>query len=111
MILSCRVAISFKNPLTIDTEAVKPKWNEEKQLFFQELSNVLDAITVWDAVNIETAFKELALIKNIKVGELQLPFRVMLVGGKYGPAVFQIAEIIGKDETIQRCNDFKLSEG
>ena len=99
----------FQKPASIDTEAVKPKWNEEKQLFFQELSNVLDAITVWDAVNIETAFKELALIKNIKVGELQLPFRVMLVGGKYGPAEFEIAEIIGKDETIQRCNDFKLS--
>ena len=101
----------FQKPVTIDIDAVKPKWNDEKQLFFQELTNVFDEIELWDAATIESAFKELALNKNIKVGELQLPFRVMLVGGKFGPAVFQIAEIIGKAETIQRCNDFKISEG
>jgi glutamyl-tRNA synthetase len=39
---------------------------------------------------------------NIKVGELQLPFRIMLVGGKFGPGVFQIAEMIGKENTIKR---------
>ena len=31
-----------------------------------------------------------------------LPFRIMLVGGKYGPGVFAIAEVIGKEETIKR---------
>jgi glutamyl-tRNA synthetase len=29
----------------------------------------------------------------------------MLVGGKFGPAVFQIAGLIGKDETIKRINN------
>jgi len=29
-------------------------------------------------------------------------FRIMLVGSKMGPAVFIIAETIGKDETINR---------
>jgi glutamyl-tRNA synthetase len=36
------------------------------------------------------------------MGELQLPFRIMLVGGKYGPTVFDIAALIGKQETIDR---------
>jgi glutamyl-tRNA synthetase len=31
-----------------------------------------------------------------------LPLRIMLVGGKFGPGVFEIAELIGKDETIRR---------
>ena len=31
-----------------------------------------------------------------------LPFRIMLVGGKYGPGVFHIAELLGKEETIKR---------
>jgi glutamyl-tRNA synthetase len=26
----------------------------------------------------------------------------MLVGGKFGPGVFDIAEVLGKEETIQR---------
>ena len=54
--------------------------------------------------NLETVFKTLATEKNIKPGELQLPMRVMLVGGKFGPAVFEIAAMIGKAETISRIN-------
>ncbi len=31
-----------------------------------------------------------------------LPFRIMLVGGKFGPHVFDIAALLGKEETIHR---------
>jgi glutamyl-tRNA synthetase len=31
-----------------------------------------------------------------------LPLRIMLVGGKFGPGVFEIAELIGKEETTSR---------
>ena len=34
-----------------------------------------------------------------------LPFRIMLVGGKFGPGVFDIAEIIGREETIRRISN------
>ena len=54
------------------------------------------------ASEIEILFKELATEKNIKPGELQLPMRIMLVGAKFGPAVFDIAAMIGKEETISR---------
>ena len=53
-------------------------------------------------VEIEGLFKTLVAEKNMKPGELLLPMRIMLVGGKFGPAVFQVAELIGKEETIKR---------
>ncbi len=62
----------------------------------------MDHITHWEWMNIETLFKNLAAEKNIKMGELQLPMRIMLVGGKFGPAVFEIAQHIGKVETVAR---------
>ncbi len=93
----------FITPKSFDVEAVAQKWNVEKQQFFQELIPILEKMNVWNAIEIEAAFKELSIAKNIKMGELQMPFRVMLVGGKYGPAVFQIAEAIGNTETILRC--------
>jgi glutamyl-tRNA synthetase len=31
-----------------------------------------------------------------------LPLRIMLVGGKFGPGVFEIAATIGKEATIKR---------
>ncbi len=38
----------------------------------------------------------------MKMGELMMPFRIMLVGGKFGPDVFQIVELLGQQEVIAR---------
>jgi glutamyl-tRNA synthetase len=92
----------FKAPEALDAEAVKPKWNDDKKNFFISYTEKLQAASEWNVVALENSFKELATEKNIKPGELQLPLRIMLVGGKFGPPVFNIAELIGKDETISR---------
>ncbi len=96
----------FKSPEQWETEAVKPKWTEDKAAFFNEFCIRLEGIGNWELAGIENTFKELAAEKNIKPGELQLPFRIMLVGGKFGPAVFEIASVIGKDQTIDRIKRF-----
>jgi glutamyl-tRNA synthetase len=96
----------FQAPASWDIDAVKPKWNEEKKNFFEAYSKELAAIESWEAAFIEDAFKKQAAICNLKPGELQLPFRIMLVGGKFGPPVFMIAELIGKDETVKRIGQF-----
>ena len=83
-------------------EPVKSKWNLDKNLFFTDLQSVLSEVQDWSAPSIEAAFKEMATARAIKVGELQLPLRLMLVGGKFGPAVFDIAALIGKASTIAR---------
>ena len=82
--------------------AIKPKWNEKKKLFFIELIRVYELASLWQHDDLETTFKELAAANQLKPGELMLPFRIMLVGGKFGPGVFDIAEILGKEETINR---------
>ena len=95
----------FKAPETLDVASVKPKWNEDKAMFFDILSEKFTVQEEWNAATIETLFKETATEKAIKVGELQLPFRIMLVGGKFGPTVFDIAALIGRQETISRIKN------
>lgn len=92
----------FKAPQEIDIEAIKGKWNGEKQTFFKTWAAQLPA--TFDAVSMEQAFKEQAQAANIKPGELLLPLRVMLVGGKFGPAVFAIAAFLGTAETQRRIH-------
>ena len=98
----------FKAPDKWDVDSVKSKWNEEKKNFFIEYSNTLSGIGNWEVGILENEFKNLATQKNIKPGELQLPFRIMLVGGKFGPPVFDIAQVIGKEETISRIKNALL---
>jgi glutamyl-tRNA synthetase len=93
-------------PTQWDLEAVTPKWTAEKADFFAELIKQYQALQTWNAIELEEIFKALATEKNIKPGELQLPMRIMLVGAKFGPGVFSIAEIIEKVETIKRIELF-----
>ena len=92
----------FKSPEKWDVDAVKPKWNEAKQLFFAEMIRNYELNSDWKAITLENSFKEIAAANQIKPGEVLLPLRIMLVGGKFGPGVFDIAEILGKEQTISR---------
>ena len=101
----------FVAPATIDTAAIQPKWNGHKQMFFVELARAYELLPVrqdhpggqqWDHHDLENTFKEMAAAHQLKTGELMLPLRIMLVGGKFGPGVFDIAALIGKEETVKR---------
>ena len=71
-------------------------WFEE---FGQSISTDLSA------QQLEEKFKALAETKSIKPGELMLPFRIMLVGGKFGPGVFDIAVLLGAAEVQKRITN------
>jgi glutamyl-tRNA synthetase len=92
----------FKAPTEWETIAIKAKWSGEKITFFKTFSKALVSLSDWSAASIETLFKQLAEVEGIKPGELQLPLRIMLVGGKFGPPVFDIAVVLGKEETVAR---------
>ena len=96
----------FEAPRQWDLNAVNPKWSDQKADFFRDLIDQLRNLPDWNAISLEAAFKELAVAKNIKAGELQLPLRIMLVGEKMGPPVFEIAAALGKEETIDRTDKF-----
>ena len=97
-----QAAFFYKAPAGYDEAAVKPKWDEGKQDYFTALVNNYRDTAIWNTENIETVFKDLAIEKNIKAGELQMILRVMLVGAKMGPGVFVIAETIGKEASLAR---------
>ncbi|TKC13271.1 glutamate--tRNA ligase [Pedobacter polaris] len=90
----------FVTPNAYDEAAVKPKWSPEKATFFQEFSQNFKTDST--ALQLEEDFKALADVKGFKPGELMLPFRIMLVGGKFGPGVFDIALLLGKEEIQNR---------
>jgi len=92
----------FIRPETIDTNAIQAKWNELTKQFFVLLAQKFAASTDWNHDSIELVFNETVAESGIKKGEAMLPFRVMLVGGKFGPGVFAIAEQIGNSETVAR---------
>ncbi|HTJ14407.1 MAG TPA: glutamate--tRNA ligase [Dinghuibacter sp.] len=94
----------FEDPVEYDMVAVGPKWNEKNKAFFEALSADIKQLVDFDAALLETNFKALATAHGIKAGELQMLFRVMLVGGKFGPSLFGIAAFLGKEKTAHRID-------
>ena len=86
----------------IDLSPVKPKWSDAKQTFFVEWIRRLQLLKTADAPTLEKEFKEMAAAAAIKPGDLLLPLRLMLVGAKFGPGVFDITALLGPEETISR---------
>jgi glutamyl-tRNA synthetase len=94
----------FVMPEIKEEAAIKEKWNDQKKQFFTGWAAALQSADAWTHDSLEAGFNELMPKHGLKKGDVLLPLRIMLVGGKYGPGVFAIAEVIGKEETIKRIN-------
>jgi len=91
----------FVAPTSYDEKAVK-NWKEETPELMTQLIVVLEGITDFTSANIETIVKEWLTSNEIGMGKVMQPFRLSLVGKMMGPHLFDIVEIIGKQETFQR---------
>lgn len=96
-------AFFFAAPESIDLDSLCAKWKPAYAGFFEALAASWDTSQAGgDAANMELAFTSLAQEQGFKKGELMLPLRIMLVGGKFGPGVFDILHIIGASEGASR---------
>ena len=95
-------AYFFQDPPKPELELIKPKWDSNKTAFFEGWLEKKQDTYSDNAAALEAEFKEMASAAQLKVGELQLPLRIMLVGGKFGPPVFEIISLIGMEATRRR---------
>jgi glutamyl-tRNA synthetase len=91
----------FVAPISYDEKASK-NWKEETPALMQKLVEVLEEITDYTTQNVETIVKNWMTENEIGMGKIMQPLRLSLVGALKGPHLFDIAELIGKEETIAR---------
>ncbi len=94
----------FEAPSGYDEKASRKNWKENTPELIKELIEILKSIEDFNSQNIETVVKEWITSKEIGFGKVMQPFRLSLVGAMKGPHLFDIAEMIGKQETINRLN-------
>lgn len=94
----------FVAPTSYDEKASK-NWKEETPNLMRELLSVLENIEDFSSSNIETIVKDWLTKNEIGMGKVMQPFRLSLVGALKGPHLFDIVELIGKEETISRVSN------
>ena len=92
----------FQAPKEYDKKVVKKRWKENTPEIMSELKKQLEGLEKFDYESIEKIIQDFLEGKEFGMGQVMNPFRLTLVGAGIGPGVLDIAELLGKEETLKR---------
>lgn len=92
----------FVAPADYDAKVVKKRWKENTGRVMTELLQVLEACESFDAEALELRVKSWIEENEAGMGAVMNAWRLCLTGAARGAGLFDIAEIIGREETARR---------
>ncbi|RLD60861.1 MAG: glutamate--tRNA ligase [Bacteroidetes bacterium] len=92
----------FQRPVEYDKKTVKKRWKENSPNIMKDIINILSSVELFNSRETETVVKKFIEEKELGMGQVMNAFRLTIVGAAKGPGVFDIIELLGKDETIKR---------
>ena len=95
-------AYLFVSPTEFDEKQAIKRLKKANLDQLSKVSEVLEAVTDWTTEAAGTQLKGWANENEVKLGVLLPLYRIALTGGMSGPDVFELGEVLGKAETIQR---------
>jgi glutamyl-tRNA synthetase len=96
-------AFFFKAPESYDPKVIKKRWKGDIPAFMGQLADFLDDIaTDWQADLLKEKVSALISEKEMNFGGVMNSLRLVLVGGSFGPDLFTIVEMLGKEEVVLR---------
>ena len=69
------------------------------------LRPALAGLDDWDAEAVETAVRAFVASHDMKLGRVAQPLRASLTGSTVSPGIFEVAAVLGRDETLARLDD------
>ncbi|HPD66068.1 MAG TPA: glutamate--tRNA ligase [Bacteroidia bacterium] len=92
----------FSAPESYDEEFRAKRWKENTADIIRSLLDFLRNIESFTAENLGVEVKEFIQQKGYNMGEVMNPLRLCLIGSPSGIHLFDLMEVIGKEETIKR---------
>jgi glutamyl-tRNA synthetase len=94
----------FLPPTEYDELIVKKVWNPASIVSMRVRSflSEIPQIAEWEHNLIYEFIQDFITSKNMKMGELMNPLRLLLVGNNQGPGIVDIATILGNEEFMKR---------
>ncbi|MDY0883042.1 glutamate--tRNA ligase [Dongia soli] len=69
----------------------------------------LTHLTEWTAAAIEAAVRQFVDTNSVKLGQVAQPLRAALTGSTTSPGMFEVMEVLGKEECLGRLSDVFLT--
>ena len=94
----------FETPSEYEAKAAKKQWKETTGTILEDVAKVIESVENFSSSEIETVVKAWITDQEIGFGRVMQPLRLSLVGALKGPHLFDIIEMIGKEETLHRIH-------
>ncbi|MFZ6050741.1 glutamate--tRNA ligase [Halocola ammonii] len=94
----------FEKPTEYDAKTVKKKWKEQSPEIVSDLKERFAKLSDWKAEELENTFKSYLEEKGVGFGQAGPALRLVLTGEGGGPSLFEIIELIGREETMERMD-------
>ena len=92
----------FVAPTEYDEKSLKKRWKEDSPKHMTELLSLLEAQEDWSAEALDQVVMGWIADQEYGVGIVMNAFRICLVGAARGPHIWEITNLLGKAETLQR---------
>ncbi|ARM31400.1 glutamate--tRNA ligase [Prosthecochloris sp. HL-130-GSB] len=94
----------YFDPEEYDPAAVKKRWKEDTNTVLAEFIAELQATEDFSADNLEAVLKAFVEPRDKKPAFLIHPLRILTSGVGFGPSLYHMLEVLGKDTVIRRLN-------
>ncbi|MGB3722429.1 MAG: glutamate--tRNA ligase [Pacificimonas sp.] len=91
-------------PLNLDEKAAAVLEKDGGILLAKAVAT-LSGATDWQAEALGSSLKELAEAEGVGLGKVAQPLRAALTGRTVSPGVFEMLELLGREESLARLND------
>lgn len=91
-------------PVELDTQARKLLDETGKKILTQLMPRI-ESVEPWDSAALETCVRQFAEETEIKLGKAAQPLRAALTGKTTSPGIFEVLEVLGRDESLARIKD------
>ena len=95
---------TLKRPLTPDDKA-RAQLTGDGAMVLNELRERFATAPTWIAADLESAVRAFAEAKAIKLGQVAQPLRAALTAATTSPPIFEVMQVLGREETLGRIDD------
>ncbi len=95
----------FESPTSYDEKASAKAFKPETPELLQKVILIMKNTEDFSAEKLSEEIKGWITSQEISFGKVMMPLRLALVGEMKGPDVFEIASIIGKEESVKRIEN------
>lgn len=95
----------FEDPTSYEEQGLKKRWKDDSADLLRTYADRLDGLDPFNAERAEEVLRALAEERGAGAGRIIHPTRLAISGVSFGPSLFHMMEVLGKETCVRRIRN------